>query len=470
MDKLLLIDDSLAFLNDVESILRDRFLILKANSGRRGIELARTEGAVAVLLDLRMPDMDGLQVLELLHREVDPFLPVIIVTDHAEPENAVQAMRLGAYDFIPKSFNRDVLSAKIIKALERRTLEISVKALQSTFADYHDRFVFISDAMKRVHFELSRLASVGFDVLITGETGVGKDLCAFEIHQRSPRRDRPFIPLAMRSLSESIIESELFGHEKGSFSGADKTRIGKLEAADGGTLYIPEVSSLTESAQLKLLQFLQYKTIARVGQDSRKPETRLDVRVIMATNDNLEEQVKSGKMRADFYHRIAGVKLMVPPLRERQEDILPLAEYFVAKYDPRPEEARHKLPPEVIRAMRAYRWPGNVRELENGIKGALVFASGRELGLSSFPALTDRARDDRPCISCIAMKYQHLPSYEQVARELKQAYFEELLRRVNGSIPRAAESAGMSAQGLRKLLKSLEQKDVKGKKKTVKTK
>jgi two-component system, repressor protein LuxO len=468
MDKLLLIDDSVAFLNDVESILCDRFQILKATSGRRGIELARIEGAVAVLLDLRMPDMDGLQVLEHLHREVDPFLPVIIVTDHAEAENAVQAMRLGAYDFIPKSFNRDVLSAKIIKALERRTLEISVRALQSTFADYHDQFVFISDPMKRVHYELSRLASVGFDVLIVGETGVGKDLCAFEIHQRSPRRDQPFIPLAMRSLSESIIESELFGHEKGSFSGADKTRIGKLEAADGGTLYIPEVSSLTETAQLKLLQFLQYKTIARVGQDSRKPETRLDVRIVMATNDNLEEQVKAGKMRADFYHRISGVKLAIPPLRMRKEDILPLAEYFVTKYDPRPREARYTLSPEVIRAMESYRWPGNVRELENSIKGALVYASGQELSLTGFPVLTDRTRDDRPCASCIATKYQQLPTYDEVATELKQGYFAELMRRVDGSIPRAAGLAGMSAQGLRKLLKSMEAKEEKKPKKAVK--
>jgi DNA-binding NtrC family response regulator len=461
MDKLLLIDDSLAFLNDVDSILRDRFQILKATSGRRGIELARTEGAVAVLLDLRMPDMDGLQVLEHLHRDIDPFLPVIIVTDHAEAENAVQAMRLGAYDFIPKSFNRDVLSAKIIKALERRTLEISVRALQSTFADYHDRFVFVSDAMKRVHFELSRLASVGFDVLVTGETGVGKDLCAFEIHQRSPRRDRPFIPLAMRSLSETIIESELFGHEKGSFSGADRTRIGKLEAADGGTLYIPEVSSLTETAQLKLLQFLQYKTIARVGQDSRKPETRLDVRIVMATNDNLEDQVHAGKMRADFYHRITGVKLTIPPLRMRREDIVPLSEYFISKYDPRPKEFRYTLTAEAIRAMQSYHWPGNVRELENAIKGALVYASGQELGLSGFPILTDRTRDQRPCASCIATKYEQLPAYDEVARELKQGYFEELLRRVDGSIPRAAELAGMSAQGLRKLLKSMEKTDVK---------
>jgi DNA-binding NtrC family response regulator len=459
MDKLLLIDDSVAFLSDVESLLRDRFQIVKATSGRRGVEMARTEGVAAVLLDIRMPDMDGLEVLQAIHRDVDPFLPVIIVTDHADAESAVKAMRLGAYDFIPKNFNREVLSAKIVKALERRTLEISVRALQSTFADYHDQFVFASDAMKRVHFELSRLAQVGFDVLITGETGVGKDLCAFEIHQRSARRERPFIPLAMRSLSETLIESELFGHEKGSFSGADKTKIGKLEAANGGTLYIPEVSSLTETVQLKLLQFMQYKSIARVGQDSRRPDTRLDVRVIMATNESLEEQVQKGKMREDFYHRISGVKLLVPALQMRREDIEPLTEYFLKKYDQRSEGERHTLAPEVLQFMQTYRWPGNVRELENSIKGALVYASGRELNLTGFPMLTDRARDESQSHFRMSTRYEHLPPYEEVKLQLKKEYFEELLSRVGGSIPRAAEVAGISAQGLRKLLKSLEAKE-----------
>jgi DNA-binding NtrC family response regulator len=459
MDKLLLIDDSLAFLNDVESILRDRFHVLKATSGRRGIELARTEGAAAVLLDLQMPDMDGFQVLQKLHRDVDPFLPVIIVTDHSESENAVAAMRAGAYDFIPKSFNRDVLSEKVMKALERRALEISVRTLQNTFAEHHDRFLFTSDAMKKVHYEITRLAGVDFDVLITGETGVGKDLCAFEIHQRSQRRDKPFIPLPMRSLSETIIESELFGHEKGAFSGADKTRVGKLEAANGGTLYIPEVSSLTEAVQLKLLQFMQYKSIARVGQDSRKPDTHLDVRVIMATNDSLEEQVKKGRMREDFYHRISGVKLNIPPLRMRREGIEPLATYFLEKYDLVDGAARHTIAPDVIKAMNSYRWPGNVRELENAIKGALAYATGPVLSPADFPILTDRTHDENQCHLCMATRYQTMPPYEEVMMQLKRAYFDELLHRLDGSIPRAAEAAGMSAQGLRKLLKTLEGKN-----------
>ena len=396
MDRVLIIDDSVAFLNDVESLLRDRYHIRTASTAKKGLEIARTEGPAAVLLDLRLPDMDGTDVLQALHRDVDPFLPVVIVTDQDDTETAVELMRLGAYDFVSKSFNRDILAAKLTKALERRGLEISVRALQSSFADFHDRLVFASEGMKKVHYELTRLAGLTFDVLIQGETGVGKDLCAFEIHQRSPRRDKPFIPVAMRVLSESIIESELFGHEKGAFSGADKAKVGKLEAANGGTLYIPEVSSLTETVQLKLLQFMQYKSIARVGQDSRRPDTRLDVRVIMATNEKLEDAVEKGKMREDFYHRISGVKLTIPPLRDRREDIGPLAEYFMHKFAASVDNRTYSLAPDAIRALENYRWPGNVRELENAIKGALAYSETGVLERADFPMLGSAAEGREP--------------------------------------------------------------------------
>ncbi len=455
MERILIIDDSVAFLNDVESLLRDRYQILKASTGKRGIDLARSENPSAVLLDLGLPDIDGAEVLQILHKEVDPYLPVIVVTDHTDTETAIATMRLGAYDFIPKSFNREVLTAKLLKALERRSLEISVRALQSSFAEHHDRLVFASEAMKRVHYEISRLAALPFDVLIVGETGVGKDLCAFETHQRSPRRDRPFIPLAMRSLSESLIESELFGHEKGAFSGAEKTKIGKLEAANGGTLYIPEVSSLTESVQLKLLQFMQYKSISRVGQDSRRPDTRLDVRVIMATNESLEEQVRKGNIREDFFHRISGVRLVVPPLRSRPEDIGVLAEYFLCKNVQGLEGQKHSLAPDVLKRMETYPWPGNVRELENAIKGALAYSERDVLGLGDFPMLAQVCRQEDPCAICMASRQEDLPDYRSAEGQFKRGYFMEILRRSEGNIAKAATLTGLSGPGLRKLIKNL---------------
>ncbi len=456
MDRVLIIDDSVAFLNDVESLLRDRYHIRTATTAKKGLEMARLEGPAAVLLDLRLPDQDGSEVLQALHRDVDPFLPVVIVTDHADTETAVELMRLGAYDFVSKSFNRDILAAKLTKALERRTLEISVRALQSSFAEFHDRLVFASEGMKKVHYELTRLAGLTFDVLIYGETGVGKDLCAFEIHQRSVRRDKPFIPLAMRVLSESIIESELFGHEKGAFSGADKAKIGKLEAANGGTLYIPEVSCLTETVQLKLLQFMQYKSIARVGQDPRRPDTRLDVRVIMATNEKLEDVVAKGKMREDFYHRISGVKLNIPPLRDRREDIAPLAGYFLQKFGVQSDGRQYTLTPEAIRALESHRWPGNVRELENAVKGALAYSQSGELQPVDFPMLGVMKREgegDR-CRECLAQRYDELPAYRNAEEVFKRGYFSELMRRANFNVAKAAQMAGITGPGLRKALKT----------------
>ena len=454
MDRVLIIDDSVAFLNDVESLLSDRYHIFTAATAKKGLEIARLEGPAAVLLDLRLPDMDGTEVLQALHRDVDPFLPVIIVTEHANTETAVELMRLGAYDFVSKSFNRDILAAKIAKALERRGLEISVRALQSSFAECHDRLVFASDGMKKVHYELTRLARLNFDVLIQGETGVGKDLCAFELHQRSSRRDKPFIPVAMRVLSESIIESELFGHEKGAFSGADKAKVGKLEAANGGTLYIPEVSSLTETVQLKLLQFMQYKNIARVGQDSRRPDVRLDVRVIMATNEKLEDAVAKGKMREDFYHRIAGVKLTIPPLRDRREDIGPLAVYFLQKFAGSVDDRTYSLTPEAIRALEGYRWPGNVRELENAIKGALAYSETGVIGREDFPILGAQPKEGNLCQECLASFYETLPRYKAAEERFKRGYFSDLMRRAENNISRAAAMAGITGPGLRKALKT----------------
>lgn len=455
MQKLLVVDDSTAFLNDAESILRNRYAVVKASSGKRGLELLESERVSAVLLDLKMPDIDGFEVLKRIHEQVDPHLPVIIVTDQHNVESAVEAIRLGAYDFVPKSFNLDLLSAKILKALERRSLEIRLDSMMNSQVDRYDRMVFSSDAMKKIHYTLSNLASMSFDVLIVGETGVGKDLIAFELHQRSPRKGRPFIPVALRSLSETLIESELFGHEKGAFSGAAKTKIGKLEAANGGTLYIPEVSSINEAVQVKLLQFMQFKTLSKVGQDPRSPEAKLDVRVILATNESLEDLVKKGLMREDFYHRIAGVKLVVPPLRQRVDDIEPLAKYFLAKFSASMGGKEFQFAPEVMEAFRSYRWPGNVRELENVIKNALAYSSGGVLTLGDFPNLVDYRIDADQCRICMTTRFPAIDAYKVAEKNFKRAYFEEVLGRGGNNVTKAAELAGMTPQGFRKILNNL---------------
>ncbi len=457
MKKLLIVDDSLPFLSDVGAVLGGEYEILTASTGDQGLRVLKSEQVAAVLLDLMLPDANGIDLLRIIHRDIDPHLPVIIVTDYGNVENAVGAMREGAYDFTTKDFNRSILIEKITKAIEHRRLELRVEALQGSFDDLHDRLVFRSTAMKRVDFEVSRLAGLSFDVLISGETGVGKDLLAFEIHKRSPRASKPFIPLTIRAFSESLLESELFGHEKGAFTGAERAKAGKIEAANGGTLYIPEVSSLNESVQLKLLQFLQYKTCSRVGQDPSKPDMKLDVRVIMATNEPLEEVVGKGTMRKDFYHRITGVRLRVPPLRERIEDIESLAEYFLAKYSRGTNTLKHQLAPEVLQVFRTYRWHGNVRELENSIKGAIAFATNPVLALDCFPSLLESAKDSvvDQCSICLAANHPFLPDYRTAEARFRLAFFEELLKRNNNNVAKAGKAAGLTEQGFRRSIAAL---------------
>jgi two-component system, NtrC family, response regulator len=454
MERLLIIDDDTAFLKVAESLLSGRFIVQTASTGQRGIEVLRADHVNAVLLDLQLPDLDGVEVLRTIHREIDPHLPVIIISEHGEPHRIVESMRLGAYDFIPKAFSGDVLAEKLVKALERRSLELNVQLLQNNLADHYDHMVFASDAMKRIHFEITRLAKLPFDVLLVGETGVGKDLVAFELHQRSLRRGKPFISIPVRSLNEALIESELFGHEKGAFSSAGKMRVGKLEAANGGTIYLPEISSLTESVQLKLLQFLQYKSIARVGQDSRTPDRQLDVRVIMASNENLEGHIQSGRIRSDFYHRISGVKMTIPPLRERLDDIDVLARYFVKKYASALSGPPPSLALDVIDALKAYHWPGNVRELDNAVKSALVSAQGDTITLRDFPQVAPTVRDPIRCSYCFEQQVQ-LPTLNETEITYRRAYLQELLRRTNGSTTKAAMLAGITVQGFRKAMKGV---------------
>ncbi len=451
MEKLLIIDDNISFLSDVEALLEDRYMVLKASTAGAGLEILKSEQISAVLLDLELPDMFGTEVLRIIHEDFEPHMPVIIVTDHTEIENAVEAMRRGAYDFLPKNFNRELLTEKIHKALERRSLELRVNALQNSIQDQQNKFICVSEKMKKVNYEMTRLASMNFDILLSGETGSGKDTIAYELHSRSPRRDKPFISISMKSLSETLIESELFGHEKGAFSGAERSKIGKFEAAHGGTVYIPEISSLSESLQLKLLHFLQYKSLTRVGQDPRKPEIKIDVRVIMATNENLLKAVSAGRLREDFYFRIAGVMLAIPPLRERIEDIEPISRSVLRRHAPHLNGDQYCFAPEVGELLKKYSWPGNVRELENAVKNALAYSDGVVLSAEHFPNLNARKIGVLSDVSDVP-----LGEYRDAERIFRGEYCKKILRQAGGSIPQAAKLAGMTPQGFRKILVKLD--------------
>ena len=449
MDKLLVIDDNINFLDDLELLLKDKYDLVKAQTGNEGLNLLRAERVSTVLLDLHLPDIYGLEILKTIRDEIDPHLPVIIITEFDSTENVVEAMKAGAYDFLTKDFNLELLSAKIDKALKHRKLELEVDALQRNISDQQNTFIFSCDEMKKLNYEITKLARLNFDVLLTGETGTGKDLVSSLIHNRSSRKDKPFISVSLKSLSENVIESELFGHEKGAFTGADKMKIGLFEAANGGTVYIPEISCLSESIQLKLLHFMQYKSISRVGQDRRKGEIKLDVRVLMATNEELEKLVESGKIREDFYYRISGLKLNIPPLRSRKEDIPKLVEYYLTKYSNLFGQ-NFIIEDGLMDELMQYEWRGNVRELENSIKGAMIYSNGNIIRKEHFPNLFHLylKNDDTN-----SSENEMIVPYEVALENFKKRYLTKVWKEANGVSSKASMMTGLTQQGLRKLLK-----------------
>jgi two-component system response regulator AtoC len=379
----LVVDDDPGVRESFRLILEDHYDVADVPDGPSALDVVRTSAVDLVLLDIRLPGMDGIEVLERI-KAIDEGMEVILVTAVKTVRTAVAAMKLGAFDYLTKPFEEDELLSLSRRALERRALEREVAFLRSELARAHDADEIVGrhPAIEKLHGLIAQVARTPTTVLITGESGTGKELVARAIHHQGPRREGPFIAVNPAAIAETLIESELFGHERGAFTGAHQRRLGKFELAQGGTLFLDEIGTLRADLQAKLLRVLQQREVERVG--GTRP-VKIDVRFIAATNTNLKEAVGTGAFREDLYYRLNVVPIVVPPLRERIPDVPLLVEHFVRRDNRRFHKRIEGLSPEALAALNAYRWPGNVRELENVIERCVVLAESPIIHLNDLP-------------------------------------------------------------------------------------
>lgn len=373
----LVVDDERSSRLNVRDLLSlEQFKVDEAADGMAGLEMIRKNAYDAVLLDIRMPRMDGITALKNI-KLIQPLLPVIVFTAFGSSDRAIEAMKAGAFDYLTKPFDLEELVQVVRRALEHKRLSTEVLVLRNRLSDSEERnyspdsFVSNSSAMQKIFKMIGKVAPSHATVLIEGETGTGKELVANAIWYHSPRREKPYVKINCAAIPEGLLESELFGHEKGAFTGAHQARPGRFELAQNGTIFLDEIGELNSALQPKILRALEQGEFQRVG---GKTVIRVDVRVIAATNRNLEEEVKSGHFRKDLFYRLQVVHLVVPPLRDRQDDIAPLVNHFLRKHG---GSKGFTVTREVLSLLREYPWPGNVRELENVIERAIVLAQGR---------------------------------------------------------------------------------------------
>jgi len=372
---ILIIDDEVELCQNLSEMLKEEeegYRVSVANSGKKGLAKIKEEVPDLVLLDIKMPEMDGIETLEKI-KAIDKDILVIMLTAYQTVETAVKAMKLGAYDYISKPFNYEELKIIIKRALQTRDLSQEVISLRHQLRDKFSfkNIIGRSDKIKEVLYKIEKVAPTNATVLIRGESGTGKELIAKTIHQYSPRKDKPFVAVDCAGLTETLIESELFGHTKGAFTGAINKKIGKFELAQGGTLFLDEIGNLPINIQIKLLRTLQEREINRIGE---KYPIKIDARFVVATNANLEEAIKSGAFREDLYHRINVFSIFLPPLREKKEDIPLLALYYLNQFNLMLEKNIKSISEESMKLLIDYPWPGNVREVQNVIQQAIIMA------------------------------------------------------------------------------------------------
>jgi len=442
--RVLLVDDEPGIRATLKAVLEPTYEVTCAADARSGLDLFRQEAPNLVILDVILPGTDGLSVLQTIRSE-DRSMPVIMLTGTKTVKTAVDAMKMGAADYLTKPFDVEELRLIVAKALDTHDLEREVRYLRAQVVNRYSfhNLVGKSPSMQEIYSKIEQVADSRTTVLITGESGTGKELVARAIHYNSPRRDRPFIPLNCAALPETLIESELFGHEKGSFTDASARRVGQFELAHSGSLFLDEIGDLSPTTQAKLLRVLQEREFTRIG--GTQP-IKVDVRIIAATNQNVEDLVRQGRFREDLYYRVNVIALYLPVLRDRAQDIPLLAKHFLAKRieeDKRPPQEFSK---EALELLTRYSWPGNVRELENVVEQAIVWSQGTTITPEHLPAVF---RTDTRSSSLREDTLSGRLSLEKAVMEFEKEIILDTLKRTNYVQTHAAAALGISRRMLK---------------------
>ena len=434
-------DESIRY-GSIQTLTEEGYRTQAVENGQQGLEKTSKESFDVILLDLKMPGIPGMEVLKKL-KENDPNSIVIVITGYATIDTAVEAMKQGAYDFLTKPFTPEVLVSIVKGAVNKRHY-----ALEDTFIHLaleekmlSDSIIGRSDAMNKVVLLVTKVAPTDSTVLITGETGVGKELVAQTIHRLSKRREKPFVTVDCGVLVETLFESELFGHAKGSFTGAIETTKGKFELANGGTIFLDEIANISINMQSRLLRVLQEQEISKVGSVEK---IHVDVRIISATNKNLSKEIEAGRFREDLFYRINVVPIHIPPLRERREDIPGLIKFFLKKFNEEKKMTVKKISKRAMRFLEMWDWPGNIRELINVIERAMVTTEGNLIDL-----------DD---LSYNGLEFQknNKLTEEGVLAELERKEITRVLRQFNGHKTKTAEYLGINRKTLREKIRKYE--------------
>ena len=442
--RVLLVDDERGMCRMLDAVMTDHgFSVTSHTDPLKAVVEFEAGDFDVVITDVKMPGLDGLQVLEQI-RAQDATIPVIMISGHATVEMSVEALRRGAYDMLVKPFEPEELLRRLRNALRQSELVAENRELKDALASRFGAIVGSSRALLPVLETARKVAARDIPVLVTGESGTGKELLAQAIHQHSTRRGRRFVAINCGAIPEALLESELFGHRRGAFTGADRDHVGLVETADGGTLFLDEIGTLPVNVQTALLRFLQEQEFYRVGDTSPR---KVNVRIVSATNRDMEAAIEDGTMREDLYYRLAVVQLRLPTLRDRRDDIPVLAAHFVRQGNERFGTALRGFTPEAMQRLCEHEWPGNVRQLSNVIQASMAIEGGDLVGVETLAQVMDLTRRDpaAPAMSGLA--------YQDALARFEIDYLRRLLEEADGVVDVAAERSGMNAATIYRKLK-----------------